>query len=84
MYGMLDRGLLKPGYRADINVIDYDALTLSPPEMVFDLPAGGRRLVQRATGYDYTICLGEVIVRDGEPTEARPGGLVRGPQAAPA
>lgn len=84
LYGILDRGLLKPGYRADINVIDYDNLQIGAPEMVFDLPAGGRRLVQRASGYDYTICKGEVIVDHGVPTDARPGGLVRGPQADPA
>ena len=84
MYGLLDRGLLEPGYRADVNVIDYDALRLDAPKMVHDLPAGGRRLVQRAEGYDFTICAGEVIVEAGVPTEARPGGVVRGPQADPA
>lgn len=83
VYGLHDRGLLKPGYRADVNVIDYDKLNLRAPKMVHDLPAGGRRLVQRADGYDYTICAGEVIVDHGEPTEARPGGLVRGPQKDP-
>ena len=83
LYGMLDRGLLQPGYRADVNVINYDELALEAPQMVFDLPAGGRRLVQRAQGYDYTICAGEIIVDHGEPTTARPGGLVRGPQVDP-
>lgn len=84
LYGLLDRGLLQPGFRADINVIDYDALALGAPEMVFDLPAGGRRLVQHADGYEWTICKGEVIVDHGVPTDARPGTLVRGPQANPA
>ncbi len=83
MYGLLDRGLLKPGYRADINIIDYEALALEAPEMVHDLPAGGRRLTQHAKGYVATICKGETIVDNGRPTDARPGGLVRGPQAAP-
>jgi N-acyl-D-aspartate/D-glutamate deacylase len=64
----------------DLNVIDLDNLTLRAPEMVFDLPAGGRRLIQRAEGYRYTVKRGEVIYRDGEPTGAMPGQLVRGPQ----
>ena len=80
---MFDRGLLKPGYRADVNVIDYDALSLGSPKMVHDLPAGGRRLIQRAQGYAMTICAGEVVMENGEPTDARPGILVRGPQADP-
>ena len=84
LYGLLDRGLLKPGYRADINVIDYENLELAPPQMVFDLPAGGRRLTQKAAGYDDTICRGVVIVDHGETTDARPGGVIRGPQADPA
>ena len=57
LYGLLDRGLLKPGYRADVNVIDYDNLSLGAPQMVFDLPAGGRRLIQRPSGYTATIWL---------------------------
>ena len=83
LYGLLDRGLLQPGYRADVNVIDYDNLSLGPPQLAYDLPAGGRRLVQHATGYDYTICKGEVIVDHGMACDARPGGLVRGVQADP-
>ena len=83
-YGLKDRGRLAPGYRADINVIDMDGLRLHPPEMVHDLPTGARRLVQRADGYRYTICKGEVVFRDGKATGARPGVLIRGPQAAPA
>jgi N-acyl-D-aspartate/D-glutamate deacylase len=83
LYGLMDRGLLKPGYRADVNVIDYDELKLGAPELVFDLPAGGRRLVQRASGYEMTICAGEIVMENGEPTDARPGILIRGPQADP-
>lgn len=82
-YGLHDRGVLAPGYRADVNLIDYDALRLRAPKMLWDLPAGGRRLVQRADGYVATLKSGEVIVRDGQPTGALPGRLLRGPQAAP-
>ncbi len=83
-YGMEDRGLLEPGMKADINVIDFDALHIHAPEMVYDLPAEGRRLIQKVDGYRYTICSGEVIYEDGVPTGALPGKLVRGPQAQPA
>lgn len=83
-YGMFDRGLIAAGMKADINLIDLEALTIHPPEMVYDLPADARRLVQRVDGYKYTICNGEVIFKDGKDTGARPGKLVRGPQAAPA
>lgn len=76
--GMNDRGVLKVGAKADINVIDMDRLTLHGPEIVHDLPAGGRRLHQRATGYDATIVAGEIIRRFDESTGARPGRLVRG------
>ena len=69
--------------KADVNVIDLDALKLHAPQMVFDLPAGGRRLIQRAEGYKFTILSGEVTFQDGEPTEAMPGKLIRGPQPAP-
>ncbi len=82
--GLHDRGLIAPGYRADINVIDYDALTLHRPVILRDLPAGGRRLMQRATGYTATIVAGEVIYRGGDPTGARPGRLVRGAKSVPA
>lgn len=81
--GLADRGLLAPGYRADINVIDYDRLTLHKPEVLYDLPSNGRRLMQRATGYTATIVAGQVIYRDGEPTGAKPGRLIRGAQEAP-
>ncbi|HJQ84642.1 MAG TPA: amidohydrolase family protein, partial [Candidatus Binatia bacterium] len=83
LYDFHDRGLLAPGMRADVNVIDLDRLALAAPEMVYDLPAGGRRLVQRARGYRATIKSGEVIFADDAPTGALPGRLVRGPQAAP-
>jgi N-acyl-D-aspartate/D-glutamate deacylase len=82
-YGMLDRGMLAPGYKADVNVIDLDGMRLHPPRMVFDLPAGGRRLIQKADGYKFSVVSGEVTFIDGEPTGAMPGHLVRGPQPAP-
>jgi N-acyl-D-aspartate/D-glutamate deacylase len=83
LYGFDDRGLLAPGYLADVNVIDYDTLAIDPPEMVFDLPAGGRRLIQRARGYAATVKRGVVAREDDRSTGARPGRLVRGPQPAP-
>ncbi|MCZ4342851.1 amidohydrolase family protein [Sphingomonadaceae bacterium G21617-S1] len=76
--GLADRGILAPGLKADINIIDREALSLELPEVVNDLPGGGRRLHQRAQGYRATIVSGEVIVRDGVPTEALPGRLIRG------
>jgi N-acyl-D-aspartate/D-glutamate deacylase len=78
LYGLGDRGLLAPGRKADANVIDFDALGLEPPRLVQDLPAGGRRLVQRARGYDATLVAGVVTMRDGEPTGELPGRLLRG------
>ncbi|MEL6387826.1 MAG: amidohydrolase family protein [Pseudomonadota bacterium] len=81
--GLHDRGLIAPGYRADLNVIDYDNLTLHKPHVIHDLPAGGRRLMQTASGYTATIVGGEITYRDGDPTGAKPGRLVRGPQTAP-
>ncbi|MBW2447968.1 MAG: amidohydrolase family protein [Deltaproteobacteria bacterium] len=80
-FGMDDRGVLEPGMKADVNVVDFDALHIHAPEMVHDLPAEGRRLIQKVDGYRYTICSGEVIYEDGEPTGALPGKLIRGPQA---
>ncbi len=80
--GLNDRGILKVGAKADINVIDFSGLKLHLPEIVRDLPAGGRRLHQRASGYDATIVSGEVIRRFDKSTGARPGQLVRGAQAA--
>ncbi len=76
--GLDDRGLLKVGARADLNVIDLDGLSLHLPEVVRDLPAGGRRLHQRANGYEATIVAGEVIRRFDQSTGARPGKLIRG------
>ena len=80
--GLGDRGVLAPGLRADLNIIDYDALKLHAPEVVRDLPAGGRRLLQRADGYDATIVAGAVTYREGEPTRALPGRLVRSSAAS--
>jgi N-acyl-D-aspartate/D-glutamate deacylase len=81
-YGLLDRGLLAPGHKADINIIDFDALTLKRPEVVYDLPAGGRRLIQRAVGYRHTFVAGVETVKNDELTGERPGRLVRGAQTA--
>jgi N-acyl-D-aspartate/D-glutamate deacylase len=81
-YGLNDRGQLKPGLLADLNVIDFERLRLHRPVAVSDLPAGGRRLVQRAEGYRYTIKSGQVTFQDGEHTGALPGGLVRGGREA--
>jgi len=78
--GLLDRGLLARGYKADLNVIGLDRLRLYPPEVARDLPGGGRRLVQRAEGYKATIVSGSIVYRDGAATGALPGRLVRGPQ----
>jgi len=82
--GLRDRGLIKEGYKADLNVIDLDRLHLHAPVPIYDLPAGGRRLSQRADGYVATIVSGKVTYKDGEPTGALPGRLVRGAKAAPA
>jgi N-acyl-D-aspartate/D-glutamate deacylase len=79
-YGLLDRGVVAPGYKADFNLIDFDALALRRPVMSFDLPGGARRLLQRADGYAATIVSGEVVMRNGEPTGATPGRLLRGAQ----
>ena len=84
LYGMHDRGELRPGLLADINLIDMKALKLGAPWMAFDLPAGGKRLLQKAVGYVMTIKNGEVTFRNGTMTGALPGTLVRGPQARPA
>ncbi len=82
-YGMHDRGTLEPGMKADLNVIDFEGLRIHAPRMVRDLPAEGKRLVQEIDGYRYTVKSGEVTFADGKPTGALPGGLIRGPQAAP-
>jgi N-acyl-D-aspartate/D-glutamate deacylase len=80
---LFDRGLVAPGYRADLNVIDFDALRLDAPEVAYDLPAGGRRLLQRAHGYSATVVAGQITYRAGEPTGALPGRLLRGPTNLP-
>jgi N-acyl-D-aspartate/D-glutamate deacylase len=79
--GLLDRGVIAPGMKADINVLDIDRLGMAAPHMQFDLPAGGRRLLQRASGYEATIVSGVPVYREGVATGALPGRLVRGPQA---
>jgi N-acyl-D-aspartate/D-glutamate deacylase len=73
-----DRGVLAPGFKADINVIDYDNLSLLPPRVVYDLPAGGRRIVQKARGYKHVFCSGVETVTDDQFTGARPGRVVLG------
>jgi N-acyl-D-aspartate/D-glutamate deacylase len=78
--GWHDRGVLAPGYLADVNVIDLDGLECAHPEIVFDLPAGGRRLVQRASGFRSTVKRGQITFVDGESTGALPGEVVRGEQ----
>jgi N-acyl-D-aspartate/D-glutamate deacylase len=80
--GLADRGVLRPGLKADLNVIDFPQLRCERPFMAFDLPAGGHRLLQKARGYTATIVSGQVVYRDGEATGALPGRLVRGPAAA--
>jgi N-acyl-D-aspartate/D-glutamate deacylase len=82
LYGLEDRGLIAPGHIADLNVIDMDTLKLGKPWLAFDLPAGGKRLLQRADGYVCTIKSGEVTFEEGRWTGATPGGLIRGPQRA--
>ena len=79
--GLSDRGLLRPGLKADLNILDYDRLRLRSPEIVYDLPAGGKRLVQRTDGFAATIVSGSVVYRNGEATGALPGRLVRGSAA---
>ena len=82
-YGLADRGLLAPGFRADINIVDFDALGLDRPKLVYDLPTGGKRLVQRSSGYRHTLVAGVEVSSDGEFTGERPGRLVRGAQPDP-
>jgi N-acyl-D-aspartate/D-glutamate deacylase len=80
LYGLHDRGVLKPGYRADVNVIDFPNLRLELPKMVYDLPANGRRFIQRAHGYVATYVAGTRTIAHDEDTGARPGKLIRGAQ----
>lgn len=81
--GLHDRGLVAPGFKADLNVIDYDRLALLAPRVIRDLPAGGKRLRQTATGYAATIVSGRITYRDGQPTDELPGRLVRGARTSP-
>jgi N-acyl-D-aspartate/D-glutamate deacylase len=76
-YGLTDRGTLVPGMKADLNVIDVDALHLHAPEIITDLPAGGRRLVQRVDGYRWTVQSGRITFENGQATGARPGKVIR-------
>jgi N-acyl-D-aspartate/D-glutamate deacylase len=78
LVGLNDRGVLRPGYKADANVINMADLQIGRPMAVYDLPADGRRLVQHATGYVATVVAGEIVMRAGEHTGALPGRLVRG------
>jgi len=80
LYGLEDRGVIAPGYLADLNIIDFERLKLGKPWLAFDLPAGGKRLLQKAEGYVATIKNGAVTFREGKWTGAAPGGLIRGPQ----
>ncbi len=82
LYGMHDRGVIRAGAKADLNVIDLDTIEMHAPEILYDLPAGAKRLVQKSDGYVATIVNGAIVQRDGEDTGARPGRLVRGPQPA--
>lgn len=82
--GLYDRGILDVGYKADINVIDYENLNLHRPEIIWDLPAGGKRLVQLADGYDATIVNGAITYKKGKATDALPGRLIRGAKSTPA
>jgi N-acyl-D-aspartate/D-glutamate deacylase len=82
--GLFDRGVVAPGKKADLNVIDFANLKLQRPYIVFDLPAGGRRLLQKATGYTATVKSGQITFRNGEATGALPGTLLRGGPAVAA
>ena len=81
--GLDDRGTLEVGMKADLNLIDFEQIQLETPEIVFDLPAGGRRMFQGARGYIATVVSGQVIMENGKHTGAVPGALIRGSQAAP-
>ena len=82
--GLLDRGIIAPGFKADLNVIDFERLGMAKPRLVFDLPAGGKRLLQPSFGYLHTFVSGVEVATDGESTGETPGSLVRGAQAMPA
>jgi N-acyl-D-amino-acid deacylase len=78
LYGLGDRGVIAPGRRADLNLLDLDTLRLLPPELVADLPGGATRIIQRSDGYVETIVAGETVVANGALTDARPGAVIRG------
>jgi N-acyl-D-amino-acid deacylase len=78
LFGLGDRGVLAPGLKGDVNLIDFDSLQLHRPQLVADLPGGASRLIQRSDGYEATINAGEVTIERGEETGARPGVLLRG------
>ena len=83
LVGLKDRGVLAPGFKADINVIDFDRLNIHRPYMVHDLPHGAKRLLQKAEGYKAKIVSGQTVMRDNEATGALPGQLLRGARSAP-
>jgi N-acyl-D-amino-acid deacylase len=83
-YGLMDRGVIAPGYKADFNIIDFDNMQLRRPEMAYDLPGNARRLLQKADGYVAKIVSGEVVMQAGQPTGRLPGRLIRGARPAPA
>ena len=78
LYGLTDRGILAPGMKADINLIDFEGLRLRAPEIVYDFPAGARRFIQKVDGYKYNVVSGEIIYENGTPTGALPGKVIRG------
>jgi N-acyl-D-aspartate/D-glutamate deacylase len=80
--GLGDRGVIALGKKADLNVIDHDRIAFGRPYVTYDLPAGGKRLLQKADGYDATIVSGTVTYRNGEPTGALPGRMVKGQRLA--
>ncbi len=82
LYGLGDRGTIRPGLRADVNVIDHTRLQLRAPHMAHDLPGGARRFIQEADGYVATVVAGQTTLVQGEDTGARPGALVRGSRPA--
>jgi N-acyl-D-amino-acid deacylase len=83
-FGLTDRGRLAPGLRADVNVIDFNGMRMQKPELIHDMPANGRRFVQRVTGYEATVVAGQPIFERGEHTGALPGKLVRAPRSGEA